>query len=47
MEYINIAEHIANISCQDSVLITFTDDEANKLLYLHNDALVGEIKITR
>ncbi|GMN61213.1 hypothetical protein TIFTF001_030299 [Ficus carica] len=44
-EYINMAKHIAKISRQDSVPITFTDDEANKLLHPQNDALVGEIKI--
>ncbi|GMN22562.1 hypothetical protein TIFTF001_040286 [Ficus carica] len=45
-EYINIDEHMTKISHQDSVLINFTNDEANKLLYPHNDALVGEIKIS-
>ncbi|GMN63866.1 hypothetical protein TIFTF001_032958 [Ficus carica] len=45
-EYINIAKHIAKIFCQYSVPITFTDDEANKLLHPHNHALVGQIKIT-
>ncbi|GMN60545.1 hypothetical protein TIFTF001_029633 [Ficus carica] len=45
-EYINMAEPITKISRQDNVSITFTDDEANKLLNPHNDALVGEIKIT-
>ncbi|GMN48643.1 hypothetical protein TIFTF001_017820 [Ficus carica] len=34
------------MSREDSVLITFTDDEANKFLHLHIDALAGEIKIT-
>ncbi|GMN46247.1 hypothetical protein TIFTF001_015432 [Ficus carica] len=41
-EYINITEHIAKNSHQDSV----PDDEANKLLHPHYDALVREIKIT-
>ncbi|GMN28220.1 hypothetical protein TIFTF001_044214 [Ficus carica] len=45
-EYINMAEHITKISRQDSIPITFTDDEANNFLHLHNDALVGEINIT-
>ncbi|GMN67227.1 hypothetical protein TIFTF001_036287 [Ficus carica] len=34
------------MSRQDSVLITFTDNEAKKLLPPHNDALIREIKIT-
>lgn len=45
-EYINMTEHIAKISHQDSVPIIFTDDEDNKLLHPHNDALVRKIKIT-
>ena len=39
-EYINMAEHIAKISCQSSIPIAFTDDEANKLLHSNNDVLV-------
>ncbi|GMN51404.1 hypothetical protein TIFTF001_020559 [Ficus carica] len=45
-EYMNIAEYIVKMSRQDSVLITLTDNETNKLLHPHNDALVRKIKIT-
>ena len=41
-----MAECIAEISRQNSVLINFTDDKANKLLHPYNDVLVGKIKIT-
>ncbi|GMN53227.1 hypothetical protein TIFTF001_022359 [Ficus carica] len=44
-EYINMAEHISKICRQDGPPITFTDDEADRLLHLHNDALVGEIRV--
>ncbi|GMN67041.1 hypothetical protein TIFTF001_036107 [Ficus carica] len=44
-EYINMAEHISKIRCQDSTPITFTDDEADRLLHPHNDALIGEIRV--
>ncbi|GMN49679.1 hypothetical protein TIFTF001_018843 [Ficus carica] len=42
-EYINMAEHVSKICCQDSTPITFTDDEADRLLHPHNDALIEEI----
>ncbi|GMN50964.1 hypothetical protein TIFTF001_020125 [Ficus carica] len=44
-EYMNIAEHIAKIYRQDSTPITFTDDEAYRLLHPHNDSLIGEIRV--
>ncbi|GMN65573.1 hypothetical protein TIFTF001_034636 [Ficus carica] len=44
-EYINMAEHISKICRQDSAPITFTDDEADRLLHPHNDALIGEIRV--
>ncbi|GMN67536.1 hypothetical protein TIFTF001_036596 [Ficus carica] len=44
-EYINMAEHISKMCRQDSPPITFTDDEADRLLHPHNDALVGEIRV--
>ncbi|GMN66603.1 hypothetical protein TIFTF001_035665 [Ficus carica] len=44
-EYINMAEHISKICHQDSPPITFTDDEADRLLQPHNDALVGENRV--
>ncbi|GMN74649.1 hypothetical protein TIFTF001_052422, partial [Ficus carica] len=44
-EHINMAEHISKICRQDSPAITFTDDEADRLLHPHNDALVGEIRV--
>ncbi|GMN52645.1 hypothetical protein TIFTF001_021795 [Ficus carica] len=44
-EDIDMVEHIAKLSRQDNVPITFTDDEANMFLHPHNDALVEEIKI--
>ncbi|GMN46311.1 hypothetical protein TIFTF001_015481 [Ficus carica] len=44
-EYINMAEHISKICRQDSTPITFTDDEADRLLHPHNDALIGEIRV--
>ncbi|GMN59472.1 hypothetical protein TIFTF001_028562 [Ficus carica] len=44
-EHINMAEHISKICRQDSPPITFTDDEADRLLHSHNDALVGEIRV--
>ncbi|GMN60139.1 hypothetical protein TIFTF001_029226 [Ficus carica] len=44
-EYINMAEHISKICRQDSASITFTDDEADRLLHPHNDALIGEIRV--
>ncbi|GMN54123.1 hypothetical protein TIFTF001_023250 [Ficus carica] len=40
-----MAEHISKICRQDSPQITFTDDEADRLLHPHNDALVGEIRV--
>lgn len=40
-----MAEHIVKICRQDSILITFTDDESNRLLHPHNDALIGEIRV--
>ncbi|GMN72562.1 hypothetical protein TIFTF001_056023, partial [Ficus carica] len=40
-----MAEHISKICRQDSPTITFTDDEADRLLHPHNDALVGEIRV--
>lgn len=45
-EYTNMVKHIVKISRQNSVLITFTNDEANKLIHPNNDAPVREIKIT-
>ncbi|GMN49779.1 hypothetical protein TIFTF001_018933 [Ficus carica] len=44
-EHINMAEHISKICRQDSPPITFMDDEADRLLHPHNDALVGEIRV--
>ncbi|GMN61366.1 hypothetical protein TIFTF001_030447 [Ficus carica] len=44
-EYINMAGHISKICRQDSPPITFTDDEADRLLHPHNDVLVGEIRV--
>ncbi|GMN38329.1 hypothetical protein TIFTF001_007560 [Ficus carica] len=44
-EYINMVEHISKICRQDSVSITFMDDEADRLLHPHNDALIGEIRV--
>ncbi|GMN48210.1 hypothetical protein TIFTF001_017399 [Ficus carica] len=44
-EYINMEEHVAKICHQDSTPITFTDDEADRLLHSNNDALIGEIRI--
>ncbi|GMN19415.1 hypothetical protein TIFTF001_039817 [Ficus carica] len=41
-----MAEHVSKICRQDSTPITFTDDEADLLLYPHNDALIGEIRVT-
>ncbi|GMN53160.1 hypothetical protein TIFTF001_022301 [Ficus carica] len=32
-------------SWRNSTPITFTDDEADRLLHLHNDALIGEIRV--
>ncbi|GMN47962.1 hypothetical protein TIFTF001_017151 [Ficus carica] len=40
-----MAEHISKICRQDSASITFTDDEADRLLHPHNDALIGEIRV--
>ena len=40
-----MAEHISKICRQDSTPITFTDDEADRLLHPHNDALIGEIRV--
>ncbi|GMN39713.1 hypothetical protein TIFTF001_008939 [Ficus carica] len=42
-KHINMAEHIVKICRQDSTPITFTDDEVDRLLHSHNDALIGEI----
>ncbi|GMN54060.1 hypothetical protein TIFTF001_023183 [Ficus carica] len=44
-KYINMAEHISKIYRQDSAPITFTHDEADRLLHPHNDALIGEIRV--
>ncbi|GMN38401.1 hypothetical protein TIFTF001_007639 [Ficus carica] len=44
-DYINMAEHISKICRQDSASITFTDDEADRLLHPHNNALIGEIRV--
>lgn len=40
-----MAEHITKVCRQDSILITFTDDGADKLLHPNNAALVGDIQI--
>ncbi|GMN29278.1 hypothetical protein TIFTF001_046327 [Ficus carica] len=40
-----MAEHISKIYRQESTPITFTDDEADRLLHPHNDALIGEIRV--
>ncbi|GMN40212.1 hypothetical protein TIFTF001_009433 [Ficus carica] len=44
-EYVNMAEHISKICRQDCAPITFTDDEADRLLHPHNDTLIGEIRV--
>lgn len=44
-EYINITEHIVKIYRQDSTLITFTNNKADRLLHPNNDALIGEIRV--
>lgn len=40
-----MAEHVSKICRQSNTPITFTDDEADRLLHPHNDALVGEIRV--
>ena len=40
-----MTEHISKICRQGSAPITFTDDEADRLLHPHNDALIGEIRV--
>ncbi|GMN66700.1 hypothetical protein TIFTF001_035760 [Ficus carica] len=44
-EFINMTEHVSKICRQSSTPITFTDEEADRLLHPHNDALVGEIRV--
>ncbi|GMN65311.1 hypothetical protein TIFTF001_034391 [Ficus carica] len=44
-EYIIMTEHVSKICRQDSTPITFTNDEVDRLLYPHNDALIGEIRV--
>ena len=44
-QYVNMTEHIAKFSKMDNVAITFTEEEAKKLLHPHNDALVISLRI--
>ncbi|GMN38363.1 hypothetical protein TIFTF001_007585 [Ficus carica] len=44
-EFINMTEFVSKICRQSSTPITFTDEEADRLLHPHNDALVGEIRV--
>ncbi|GMN28424.1 hypothetical protein TIFTF001_046235 [Ficus carica] len=44
-EFINMTEHVSKICRQSSTPITFTDEEANRLLHPHNDDLVREIRV--
>ena len=44
-QYVNMTEHIAKFSKMENVAITFTEEEAKKLLHPHNDALVISLRI--
>ena len=41
-----MTEHIAKFSRVENVAITFTEEEADRVLHPHKDALVVSLKIT-
>ena len=42
---INMAEHVAKLSKRENTVISFTDDEARRLLHPHTDALVVTLSV--
>ena len=42
---INMAEHVSKLSKRANTVITFTDDEARRLIHPHTDALVVTLSV--
>ena len=40
-----MAKHVANLSKSESIIISFTDDEARQLIHPHIDALVVTLNV--
>ena len=42
---VNMAEHVAKLSRRENTIISFTDDEARRLIHPHTDDLVATLNI--
>ena len=42
---VNMAEHVAELSKRENTVISFTDDEALRLIHPHTDALVVTLSV--
>ena len=40
-----MAEHVAKLSKRESIVISFTNDEARRLIHPHTDALVATLGV--
>ncbi|XP_024023801.1 uncharacterized protein LOC112092279 [Morus notabilis] len=44
-QFVNMTEHVAKFAKIENIAITFTYEEARKLLHLHNDAIVMSLQV--
>ena len=42
---VNMAEHMAKLSKRESIVISFMDDKARRLIHPHTDALVVTLNV--